>query len=88
MLEPLGSQILFGRKRATTIDYILACSRISRFSVQQISQLLQVSSSTIRRNLSQFQISVRNPYSVVTDANLDSIVSGYKFNIPIAGTAF
>ena len=43
----------------------------NRFSVPQIAQLKGVSESTIRRRMSEFNLSIRATYSPITDEQLD-----------------
>lgn len=54
----------------------------SRFSVPQISRLMGVSVSTIRRRMSTFNLSIRATYSSITDEQLDEIVAGMQVQFP------
>ena len=42
-------------------------------AVPRIAQLIAVSTSTIRRRMRQYNLSIRDTYSSISDANLDSI---------------
>ena len=52
------------------LDYLLQ----SRFSVPDISHLLGVSISTIRRRMTEFNLSVHETYAPISDSDLDRIV--------------
>ena len=54
----------------------------SRFSVPQISNLLGVSVSTVRRRMSDFNLSVQATYSLIADADLDALVYNAHLNFP------
>ena len=43
-------------------------------SVPKIAQMIGVSVSTIRRRMSEYNLSIRSTYSTITDAELDAIV--------------
>ena len=55
------------------------------FSVPQMSTLLGVSSRTIERRLSEYGISVRQTYSSLSDAGLDSVVKDILSDFPNTG---
>ena len=50
----------------------------NRFSVPQITQLMGVSVSTIRRRMSEFNLSIRATYSPITDEQLDQLVASVQ----------
>lgn len=55
------------------------------FSVCQAAQLLQTSTSTLRRRMLDFGITVRSTYSTFDDRQLDSIVSEVQRHYPNCG---
>lgn len=54
----------------------------SHFTVPQISKILGVSISTIRRRMSSLNLSVQSTYSQITNAELDNIVGGAQQQYP------
>ena len=57
----------------------------SRFTVPQIADILQVSIMTIRRRMSQYQLSVHSYYTSLTDDDLDAIVCSIQHEFPTCG---
>ncbi len=60
----------------------LQCLIESRFTVPQISKLLGVSVSTVRRRMSSLNLSIRCTYSQISDKELDSVVGGVQQQYP------
>ena len=55
------------------------------FTVPQIASILKVSVRTIRRRMSEYELSVHAPYSQLTDHELDTIVSSIQTQFPTCG---
>ena len=55
----------------------------NRFSVHQIAQLMDVSVSTIRRRMSDYDLSIRATYYPISDEQLDQLVAGVQQQFPI-----
>ena len=55
------------------------------FTVPQISEIVGVSVRTIRRRMSEYGLSISAQYSVLTDFELDSIVSDIQSQFPMCG---
>ena len=66
---------------STVLEYMIG----NRFSVRQISNLLNVSSSSIRRYMNLYGITVRSTYSSMSDQQLDSIVATLQRRHPNSG---
>ena len=47
----------------------------THFTVPQIAQIIGVSVSTIRRRMSEYNLSIRSTYSTMSDTDLDAVVS-------------
>lgn len=60
------------------LEYLLD----NRFTVPQISKILDVSISTIRRRMSTYNLSVSATYSLLTDEELDAIVIDKQREFP------
>ena len=56
-----------------------------RFKVPQMSQLLHVSSATVKRRLRQYGLCIRQMYTQLPDARLDGLVSEITTEFPNAG---
>ena len=54
----------------------------NRFSVPQIAQVLSRSVSTVRRQMSCYNLSIRSTYSMITDAQLDDLVVTVQQQFP------
>lgn len=54
----------------------------NRFSVPQIAQLMGVSVSTIRRRMSDYDLSIRATYYPISDEELDQLVAGVQQQFP------
>ena len=63
------------------LEYLIG----NHFSVQRVAQLLQTSVSTVRRRMREFGISVRSTYSVIDDAQLDTLVREIQHQYPNCG---
>lgn len=74
-----------GRPRVTISQEIVEYLIGNRFSVPQAAQLLQVSTSTLRRRMFDFGITVRSTYSSLDDNQLDSITSQLQRHYPNCG---
>lgn len=57
----------------------------SHFTVPQIAGILGVSVRTIRRRMTDYGLSVRMQYAVLTEQELDSIVSAIQEQFPMCG---
>ena len=57
----------------------------SKFSVPQISLLLNVSVRTIRRRMEQYELSVRALYSTLSDQDLDNVVRSIQARFGLCG---
>ena len=55
------------------------------FTVPSIAQILGVSIRTVRRRMSEFNLSVRSLYTNLTDDQLDEIVRGIQHQFPTCG---
>ena len=55
------------------------------FSVPQISEMIGVSIQTIHRRMSEYGLSISAQYSILTDYELDSIVSDIQSQFPMCG---
>ena len=56
-----------------------------RFAVPFISRLLNVSTRTIERKVVEFGLSIRDRFSAISDANLDSQISQILHEFPNIG---
>ena len=79
LLPPPGSQpfqVIDGVGRPSYhISYHQLDALISmHLSVPQIARVIGVSVSTVRRRMSEYNLSIRNTYSTISDAELDAIV--------------
>ena len=74
-----------GRPRLLVSQAVLEYLIGNRFTVRQIAQLLQVSPSTIRRQMNHFGITIRSTYSTISDQDLDSIVLRLQMQHPNSG---
>ena len=54
----------------------------NRFTVPQVSSIMGVSVSTIRRQMSALGLSVRGYYSSLSDSELDEIVGSIQWRYP------
>ena len=57
----------------------------NHFSVRRIAQLLHTSLSTVRRRMHDFGLSVRSTYSIISDAQLDTLVRELQHQYPNCG---
>ncbi len=71
-----------GRPAYVIPEEQLQCLIESRFTVPQISKLLGVSVSTVRRRMSSLNLSIRCTYSQISDEELDSIIGGVQQQYP------
>ena len=67
--------------RQEQLEYLLGLG----FSCPKISEVLGVSLSTIKRRMNEFGLSVTSLYSIITDQELDAIVSQIKIDFPNSG---
>ena len=56
-----------------------------RFTIPRISKIVQVSVRTIRRRMTEYDLSVRECYSNLTDEQLDGIVRDIQVHFPTCG---
>lgn len=63
----------------------LRCLIDHRFSVPQISQLLGVSVRTVRRRMSENNLSIRSTYSQLSDDQLDDVIADIQRQFPYSG---
>lgn len=63
------------------LGFLVECS----FSVPQIADMLGVSVRTVRRRMSDYGLSIRARYSVITEVELDDIVRGIQQELPMCG---
>ena len=61
-----------------TLDYVIG----NHFSVHRAAQLLQTSVSTVKRRMHDFGISIRSTYSIINDAQLDTLVREIQHQYP------
>ena len=57
----------------------------NRFTVPQIANVIGVSVRTIRRRMSDTGLFVRQQYSIITDQELDNLVSQIQHQFPTCG---
>ena len=58
----------------------------NRFSVPEIADIIRgVSIRTVRRRMSDFRLSIRAQYSVITDTELAALVSEIQLQFPMCG---
>ena len=74
-----------GRPRFYIPRSQLACLLEKRFTVPQISDILGVSVRTVRRRMSEYDLSVRELYCQITDSQLDGIVREVQNQFPTCG---
>ena len=55
------------------------------FSAVEIASLLHTSLSTIRRRMSLFGLSIRSRYSIISDGELDQLVTDIQHHYPLCG---
>ena len=58
----------------------------NRFSVPQIAQLMGISVSTVRRRMSDHDLSIRATYYPISDEQLDQLVAGVQQQFPNWGS--
>ena len=63
------------------LDYLIG----NHFTVHQVAQLLQTSTSTVRRRMREFGITVRSTYSLINDLQLDTLVRELQNQYPNCG---
>ena len=64
-----------------TLEYLIG----NHFSVHRVAYLLQTSVSTVRRRMHDFGLSIRSTYSVISDAQLDTLVRQIQYQYPNCG---
>lgn len=65
-----------------TLEYLIG----NHFSVHRVAYLLQTSVSTVRRQMHDFGLSsIRSTYSVISDAQLDTLVRQIQYQYPNCG---
>ena len=74
-----------GRPRFDVPQYQLAALLESGFTGPQISNIVGVSLSTIRRRMVQFGLSITAQYSHISDEDLDLLVTDIKEQFPTCG---
>ena len=74
-----------GRPRLNIPRNQLAYMLEMTFTVPQIASILKVSVRTIRRRMSEYELSVHALYSQLTDHELDTIVSSIQSQFPTCG---
>ena len=72
--------------------FCISCDQLSmllehQFSVPQISELLGVSVSTVRRRMAEYNLSVSATYASITSNELDSLVREIQTRFPIPADA-
>ncbi len=65
----------------TVLEYLIG----NRFSVRQVAVLLQVSTSTVTRSMSQYGITVCSTYTCMSDNELDTVVARLQQQHPNSG---
>ncbi len=55
------------------------------FSVPELAEIIGVSIRTVRRRMSDFGLSIRAQYSLITDTELDALVSEIQLQFPMCG---
>ena len=84
-----ASQVLqhgvVGRPKLNITQEQLEHLLVLGFSGPSIADLLGVSLSTVRRRMSEYRLSIRSLYSVISDQELDKIVSEVKKEFPNCG---
>lgn len=70
--------------------FCISCDQLSmllehQFSVPQISELLGVSVSTVRRRMAEYNLSVSATYASITSNELDSLVREIQTQFPMCG---
>ena len=60
------------------LEYLIG----NHLSVQRVAPLLQTSVSTVKCRMHEFGVSVRSTYSVIDDAQLDTLVRGIQHQYP------
>ena len=63
------------------LDYLIG----NHFTVHQVAQLLQTSTSTVRRRMREFGITVRSTYSLINDHQLNTLVRELQNQYPNCG---
>lgn len=71
-----------GRPRYEISFHQLETLIFMNLSVPNIAQIVGVSVSTIRRRMSQYNLSIRDTYSRISDADLDSVVLDIQTRFP------
>ena len=70
--------------------FSISCEQLSmllehRFSVPQIANMLGVSVSTVRRRMTDYNLSVLATYATITSGELDSLVGEIQTQFPMCG---
>lgn len=74
-----------GRPRVVISQEILEYLIGNHFNVHQVAQLLQTSTSTVRRRMREYGITVRSTYSLIDDVQLDTLVRELQNQYPNCG---
>ena len=74
-----------GRPQYDVPEQALEMLLENRFTVPQISNMMGVSVSTIRRRMSALGLSVTGYYSNLSDSELDEIVRSIQWQYPMCG---
>ena len=74
-----------GRPRVVISQEILEYLIGNHFNVHQVAQLLQTSTSTVRRRMRKYGITVRSTYSLIDDVQLDTLVRELQNQYPNCG---
>ncbi len=76
-----------GRPRFSIPHHQLEFLIESRFSVPQNSHILGVSISTVRRRMTDYDLSIRRTYSTLADDQLDLIIASFSNSFQMLATA-
>ena len=74
-----------GRPRYDVPISILEFLIESRFSVPQIAEVLRVSVRTVRRQMTEYGLSVRATYTSISQQELDAVVAAIQQQFPFCG---
>ena len=76
---------MVGRPAFVISETQLAFLVENRFSVPQIADMIGVSVRTVHRRMSDFGLSIREQYSLMSDTELDRIIESIQREFPTCG---
>ena len=85
IIEFLRNALSIARQIRDSREFKLSYLIENRFSVPQIANMLRVSIWTVRRRMTEFDLSITAQYSMLYDQELDEIVQRIQQQFPMCG---